>query len=107
MECSGSLEENTPFIEFMLEAIHTTCQRALEETQNVPLNDPRNVPLKRAEQIIRLMQGDKNITIDRLSQHCNVSSKTIKRDIAQLKKEGKLKRIGSFKSGHWEIVTAF
>jgi predicted HTH transcriptional regulator len=88
----------------MLEAIHTTCQRTLEETQNVPLKDPKNVPIKRAEQIIRLMQENKSITIERLSQLCNVSSKTIKRDIAQLKKEGKLKRIGSFKSGYWEIV---
>lgn len=35
---------------------------------------------------------------------CEVSDKTIKRDIAKLKEEGRLGREGSLKSGFWKIL---
>jgi len=87
------LGESTPFIEFMLEAILLTCKNTLDETQNVPLSVPKNVPLKRLDQIIGLIKENKDITIDQLAHACNVSSKTIKRDIAKLKEDGKLKKV--------------
>ena len=97
LEDSGNLGESTPFIEFMLEMILTTCR-------SVPLNDPRSVPLKRLDKIIELIKQNKNITIDQIAIICNASSKTIKRDIAKLKEAGKIKRVGSQKSGYWEII---
>ena len=104
LEDSGSLGESTPFIEFMLEAILLTCQKTLSETQNVPLIVPKNVPLKRWDQIIGLIQENKDITIEQIAHECDVSSKTIKRDIAKLKEDGKIKRVGSLKTGYWEII---
>lgn len=103
LETSGSLGESTPFIEFMLEAILLTCTKTLDETQDVPLSVPKNVPLKRLDQVVAYIQENKDVTIDQLALVCGVSSKTIKRDIAKLKDEGKLVRVGSLKSGHWEI----
>ena len=103
LEDSGSLGESTPFIEFMLEAILVTCKKTLEESQNVPKNVPKNVPLKRLDQIINLIKENKGMTIEQLAHECDVSTKTIKRDIAKLKEDGKLKRVGSLKAGHWEI----
>ena len=103
LEDSGSLGESTPFIEFMLEAILLTSQKMLKEIQNVPLTVPKNVPLKRLEQIIGLIQENKDITIEQLAHTCSVSTKTIKRDIAKLKEDGKIKRVGSLKAGHWEV----
>jgi len=93
LQDSGSLGESTPFIEFMLEAILLACQKTLDETQNVPLSVPKNVPLKRLDQIIGLIKKNKDITIEQLAHACNVSAKTIKRDIAKLKEDGKLKRV--------------
>ena len=104
LEDSGSLGESTPFIEFTLEAILLTCKKTLDETQNVPLIVPKNVPLKRLDQIIHLIKENKDITIDQLANACNVSSKTIKRDIAKLKEDGKIKRVGSLKTGYWELL---
>lgn len=104
LEVSGNLGESTIFIEFMLEAILLTCERTLEESQNVPLNVSKNVPLKRLDQIVCFIQENKNVTIDQLAQLCSVSSKTINRDISKLKDDSKLKRVGSLKSGYWELT---
>jgi len=63
-----------------------------------------NVPLKREQQIIGLIKQNPKITLSKIASICNVSEKTIQRDIAKLKKSGKIKRVGSFKSGYWEIL---
>ena len=97
LEESGSVGESTPFIEFMLNAILITCK-------SVPLNVSKNVPLKRLDKIIELIKENSNITTTQIALLCNVSSKTIKRDISKLKEAGKIKRVGSQKSGYWEIV---
>ena len=104
LEESGSLGESTPFIEFMLESILTSCQKVLDESHNVPLNVPKNVPLKRLDQILEFIKENKEITIDQLALKCDVSSKTIKRDIGKLKDDGRVIRIGSLKAGHWEVT---
>jgi len=104
LEESGSKGESTPFIECMLDAILLTCKQTLDEEQNVPLSVPKNVPLKRVDKIVELMQQNKDITIDQIAAVLDVSSKTIKRDIAKLKDEGKVSRVGSLKSGYWEVV---
>jgi Fic family protein len=104
LEESGSLGESTPFIEFMLEAILTSCKKVLNETQDVPLNVPKNVPLKRLEKIVELIKENKDITIDQLALECAVSSKTIKRDITKLKDEGRVERVGSLKAGQWKVI---
>lgn len=93
--------QSTIFVEFMLKMILKT----LKETENsVPKKVPRNVPKKRAEEILGLMQKDVKITIAEIANILKVSDKTIKRDIEKLKANNLLKRVGSLKSGHWELV---
>ena len=92
----------TKFIEFMLDAILKTCLEA-QQAGDVPLSVPKDVPLKRRERILELIGADRGITITRLAELCGVSSKTVKRDIAQLKDEKRLVRVGSQKSGHWQV----
>jgi len=98
---SGAFGESTPFVEFMLASILFACEDVLKESQNVPKNDLINVPLKRLEYIVKLIKKDRSVTIEQMAKKCNVSSKTIKRDITKLKKAGRLERIGSLKTGHW------
>ena len=47
---------------------------------------------------------DSHGLMKQLSILCSVSQITIKRDVEKLKQQNKIKRIGSEKSGHWEIV---
>ena len=103
LEDAGSVGESTPFIEFMLEVIYNTLQVLARESINVPLTVPKNVPLKRLEEIVKLMGSNKDITILQLADRLKVSDKTIKRDIEKLKNENKVARVGSLKAGHWEI----
>jgi len=103
LKAAGSKGNSTPFIEFMLEAILKACEDELKNENNVPTNVPKNVPIKRIEKIVSLMRENPSVTIKQLAGLCAVSDKTIKRDISNLKDEGRVERKGSLKSGHWEI----
>jgi Fic family protein len=100
IEDSTQLGESTPFIEFMLEMIFKSIQNIKDD--NVPINDPKNDPIKRLDKIIEIISENKDITIVELANKLDVSDKTIKRDIAKLKEQNRLIRVGSLKSGHWE-----
>ena len=63
-----------------------------------------NVTDNREESILRLIKNDKTITTVKLAQLLKVTRRTIARDIESLKNAGKVRRIGSDKSGFWEIV---
>jgi Fic family protein len=102
LEKSSNIGESTPFIEFMLEMILKSINNTIKN--NVPNNVPKNVPLIRLEKILKLIGKHKNITIIELADMLNVTDKTIKRDIAKLKKENRVVRIGSLKSGHWKVT---
>ena len=102
LEDAGSAGESTSFIEFMLEIILKTLKNL--EKENVPKNVPKNVPLKRLDKILSFIDKNKDITIIELANILNVTDKTIKRDIAKLKIEDRLRRIGSLKSGYWKII---
>ena len=103
LEAAGSEGESTPFVAFMLQAILRSCEEELAAERDVPKTVPKNVPINRQEKIIRLMQGNSTITIEQLAHACDVSDKTIKRDIAKLKEEGRVERVGSLKSGRWNV----
>jgi Fic family protein len=100
IENSTELGESTPFIEFMLEMILQSMQKVKND---VPKDVPKNVPIKRLNKIIELVVKNRDITIAELANMLEVSDKTIKRDIAKLKEQNRLTRVGSLKSGHWEI----
>jgi len=78
-----------------------------ERGANVPVkaeNVPVNVPVKRKDEILRMLQADPNMTAGELAAVFSVTAKTIKRDFSALKNEGKIKRVGSDKTGRWEIT---
>jgi Fic family protein len=105
LEDSESRGESTPFIEFMLEIINKSLKYYIKESKkDVPLKVPKNVPLKRLDEIVALIKKEKNITIIQIADILGVTDKTIKRDITKLKNENKIVRVGSLKSGYWEIV---
>ncbi|MCF8367422.1 MAG: DeoR family transcriptional regulator [Bacteroidales bacterium] len=54
--------------------------------------------------ILELVKSDPGITMKEISEKCNVSVKTIKRDIEELRSAGKLRREGGRKKGNWVAV---
>ena len=57
-----------------------------------------------SEKIIHLINKDSSIYVAKLASILKKSTRTIERKIADLKKEGRLKRIGPDKGGHWEVI---
>ena len=71
---------------------------------NVVDNVVVNVAVKRVDKVYAAMQENNEITKKELAEKFNVTERTIDRDIAALKKQNKIKRIGSDKTGYWEII---
>lgn len=101
LEQANDAGESTPFIAFILGVI-------LEALNNVSKNDPENVPKESASQrqlkLLDQLKIDSKMTINALAKHFNCHEKTIKRDLEYLKNSHKIKRIGSARAGHWELV---
>ena len=104
-------ESLEPFREFMMdEHIRNLCKEIGEYKQsqhNDPISiapDPINTfsdPIK--QQLYRAVLQDGSLNYAGYAALIGVSEATIKRRLNELKKEGAIVRIGSNKTGHWEI----
>jgi Predicted transcriptional regulator containing an HTH domain and an uncharacterized domain shared with the mammalian protein Schlafen len=72
---------------------------------NDPINEPISEPIKSIEEtMLNLISDNPAISKEELAQKTDRSRSTITREIKKLVDAGKIKRVGSNKSGHWEIV---
>jgi len=74
----------------------------IKYTDNVGAKYTDNVGVK--EKIVKLIEQNESITIKELSSTLNVTTRTIERNIKALKDENIIERIGSDKTGYWEII---
>ena len=95
IEYSTQLGESTPFIEFMLEMIYKSIQTTLKSDQQSNY--------KSDQKVLALMKENSKITIYELMEKLSMSESGIKKVIKKLKDENIISRVGSLKSGHWEI----
>ncbi|MDD3567445.1 MAG: winged helix-turn-helix transcriptional regulator [Bacteroidales bacterium] len=58
---------------------------------------------RNTEEILRIMVKDPESTAQVMAEKINVSVSTIEKNIAKLKKEGIVERVGSTKSGYWKV----
>jgi predicted HTH transcriptional regulator len=66
---------------------------------------PVNVPVKNtANGILEILAGDSAITYEEIANKLSLTRKTIQRHIQDLKNSGLIRRIGSDKTGHWEVI---
>ena len=67
-----------------------------ENGVNDPINDPIN--------LLDLIKENPSLNYGEYGKILGVSEATIKRRITELKKQGKIVRVGANKVGHWEVV---
>lgn len=75
--------------------------------KSVMINVPLNVPIKlnrRQKWFLMLLKSGKKIGAEDIVQQCQVSIKTARRDISDLKKAGRIRFAGSKKTGRYEII---
>lgn len=100
-----------PFIDFMLDAIGNSLYKyidiATETVVDVPVNVPANVPVSGvSDKILVILRANPKATAQKMALALGVTDKTIKRHIKDLRQQGRLKRVGSDKAGHWEVGEA-
>ena len=106
LEQADEQANSTPFIQFMLTAIGQTLRQ--NAPANAPVNAPANAPVKIAglktpEAILTLLQDKPQLTRQQLAHSLGKDLRTIARALVKLQQTGKLRRIGSDKTGHWEV----
>lgn len=74
-------------------------------TANTTLNSGTDLDaMKTPEAIIALIQSNPDITRQQMAEKTGKNLSTIARGIKRLKQQEKLKRIGSDKSGRWQLL---
>jgi ATP-dependent DNA helicase RecG len=76
-------------------------QKSREKTREKPREKPRE---KTREIILELMRKTPDITTARLAELTGLTPKGIEWQIAQLKKNGLIERVGPDKGGHWKVT---
>ena len=64
---------------------------------------PKSSP-KSSQKIIEVMQHDPTVTIAELARIIGVTNRAIKKQIEKLKQQGRLRRVGPARGGHWEVL---
>ncbi len=58
-----------------------------------------------SKKVIELLENNPTASVNDISQKIKeVTKRTIERSIARLKAQGRLRRIGPDKGGHWEVI---
>ncbi|MEA2072083.1 MAG: putative DNA binding domain-containing protein, partial [Campylobacterota bacterium] len=82
-----------------LQTTQETIQETIQETTQEVVKK-----VSTRDKIVELIGENSRITRDELASIVGVSANAIKQHLANLKKDGVLQRVGSTKSGYWEIV---
>lgn len=101
---------STAFIHFMLLTISETLAKNTQKIApiNASINAPINIPInntkhKTPDAILMLIKDNPKVTRKQIADALQKDVRTIGRSIALLQQMGKLKRVGSNKTGHWQI----
>lgn len=94
-QCHNNSNANI-FIKFLLKAINSSLDKIIKNN-NFVLNDIQN-------KIIDLIVNDKYITQNKIAEILNVNVRTIKRNFKVLLDNNIIERIGSDKTGYWEVL---
>jgi predicted HTH transcriptional regulator len=61
----------------------------------------RSLPLN---MVLFCVKQNPNFTLDQIAEHTELPKRTVSRNMKLLQETGAVKRVGSPKTGHWEVV---
>lgn len=59
---------------------------------------------KSSEKILSLLKSEPELTAKLIAARLDISARAVEKHIAKLREEGRIRRIGPAKGGHWEVV---
>lgn len=74
-----------------------------KQLKNEPVNEPVKLT-KSAKKVLQALKTNSESTIDEIATSISVSRETVKRSLKSLSEKGLIKRVGSDKTGYWEII---
>lgn len=89
--------QSTTFIEFMLQALLD----AMEESE---LDGSEKSSEKSSEKILLLLAENPRLSARLLAEQLKISPRAVEKQIAKLRAQGRLRRVGGAKGGNWEVL---
>jgi len=83
-----------PFVRFMLKALHDALEEAVA---SAPGSE------KSSEKILAMLRQHPQLSARELAIQLHISSRAVEKQIAQLQKQKRLRRIGPAKGGQWKV----
>ena len=78
---------------------------ATQETPvQTPVEAPVETPVETPERILAVLAAGPDLTLAEVATVIGKSSRAVERASAKLVKEGRLRRVGPRKGGHWEVI---
>jgi Fic family protein len=97
------IEETIERVNNVPEIISDNKQDRKNDNLNVPENVPEKFVDKRHSIIVDFIKMNNKIATSEIANILKVNEKTIKRDIAKLKEQGIIERIGGDRGGYWKL----
>ena len=72
--------------------------------KNETVNETVNGAIDRSDRVLSAIRYNNSFTREQLANHAGLSKSTLARELASLKKQNIIRRVGSDKSGYWEII---
>ena len=98
LNAANTQGSSTVFVEFMLEMILDALKNVYVEQHG------SSAGLSREEQLLVLLRQDGHMTIPRMAERLGIGERQVRRILASLKDQGRLRREGSSKSGRWVVI---
>jgi len=87
--------------------VATVHRKELAEWTNGENSSPKSSPIsspKTEEQIIALMSQNPAISTEKIAESLGITKRAVLKQIQKLKTQGRLRRIGPARGGHWEVL---
>ena len=97
---SDARGDSTVFITFMLRCILET----IKQEQIVTDKETDKVTDKSEDKVLALIRNNASITIPAMMRQLAMSDSGVRKILRKLQNEGRLRRVGANKNGHWEIL---
>jgi predicted HTH transcriptional regulator len=68
------------------------------------LRESREKKVKSREKIISLLLQDGSLSAASLAGHIGITAKAVEKQLARLKAEGLIRRVGPDKGGYWQVL---
>lgn len=60
--------------------------------------------VKTGEKILSLVRENRQMTIPEMAERLGITTRGVEKQVAKLQEQGRLRRIGPAKGGHWEVI---